>query len=228
MAIDPTGRFLYVPSCGSDCSGSGSGGIAAFVVSPENGALTAITGSPFAAGTFPYEMEFFSPSSGGPFAYVANRGSNTISGYLLQPTGTLSNISGSPFAAGTAPLALAVDPGLSFPRLFAVNTESDNLSINSIQADGSLLLVSGSPIATGTFTSSVTEDANEHLYVSGGSGIFAFTASTALPSLIAGSPFAAGTGPSQVRIDPVDNSFMSLMLPATPFLAIRSAQQAAS
>ena len=209
VTIDPAGKFLYVPSCGANCSGSGTGGIAAFTISPGTGALTAVPGSPFTAGTFPYEMALYSPggvSPSGPFAYVANRGSNNISAFLVQSTGaSLSVVSGSPFAAGTAPLALSVDANPTFPRVFAVNTGSNNLSIFNIQNDGSLLLVSGSPIATGTFSGSTTLDANQHLYVAGGSGVFAFTINTALPSLIAGSPFAAGTGPSQVRIDPSGN-----------------------
>jgi 6-phosphogluconolactonase (cycloisomerase 2 family) len=205
VTIDPTGQFLYVPSCGANCSGSGSGGIAAFTISPVDGTLTAVPGSPFTAGTFPYEMALYSPSgvsSGGPFAYVANGGSNNISAYLVQSTGALSAVSGSPFAANTSPLALSVDANPTFPRVFAVNTGSNNLSIFNIQNDGSLLTVSGSPIATGAFSDSVTADANQHLYVSGGSGVFGFTVNTALPVPIAGSPFAAGTGPSQLRIDP--------------------------
>jgi len=202
VAIDPSGRFLYVPSCGVNCSGVGPGGIAAFTISPGNGSLTPISGSPFTAGTFPYQMAFFPAgvlSPNGPFAYVANRGSNNVSGYLIQPTGALSAMSGS-FAAGTFPLALSVD--VSLPRVFVVNTGSDNLSIYSIQMDGSLVPISGSPIATGASTGSVTEDANQHLYVTGDGGVFGFNAASVLPSPIGGSPFAAGTGPYQLGVEP--------------------------
>jgi len=76
VAIDPTGKFLYVPSCGADCSGSGPGSIAAFAITTGNGVLVPVPGSPFAAGTYPYEMAFGNPGgspSGGSFAYVVNR-----------------------------------------------------------------------------------------------------------------------------------------------------------
>ena len=45
------------------------------------------------------------------FLYVANRGSNNISAYTVEPTGgTLVAIAGSPFATGNLPVAVAVDP----------------------------------------------------------------------------------------------------------------------
>ena len=45
------------------------------------------------------------------FAYVANGGSNNVSGYTINPaTGALAAISGSPFPAGVNPSSVAVDP----------------------------------------------------------------------------------------------------------------------
>jgi len=42
---------------------------------------------------------------------VANFGSDTVSGYTINPaTGALTAIAGSPFAAGIEPIAIAVDP----------------------------------------------------------------------------------------------------------------------
>jgi len=48
----------------------------------------------------------------------------------------------------------------------------------------------------------VVEDTNQHLYIAGGAGVYAYNVNTTLPSAITGSPFAAGTGPNQLRIDP--------------------------
>jgi 6-phosphogluconolactonase len=203
VAIDPTGKFLYVPSCGADCSGSGPGSIVAFTITAGSGVLVPVPGSPFAAGTFPYEMAFGTPGgspSGGSFAYVVNHTSNNVSAYSIQSTGALSAVPGSPFAAGNGPLALSVDAWLS--RLFVVNTYSNNLSIYVMHLDGSLFPIPGSTTATGTFTASVANDANQHLYVAGGSGVFGFTENTFPLTPIAGSPFAAGMAPNCVRLDP--------------------------
>jgi len=203
VAIDPTGKFLYVPSCGADCSGSGPGSIAAFAITTGNGVLVPVPGSPFAAGTYPYEMAFGNPGgspSGGSFAYVVNRSSNNVSAYSIQSNGALSAVPGAPFAAGNGPLAASVDAG--FSRLFVVNTDSNNLSIYVMHLDGSLFPISGSTTSTGTLTSSMAHDANQHLYVAGASGVFAFTENAFPLTPIAGSPFAAGTAPNCVRLDP--------------------------
>jgi 6-phosphogluconolactonase (cycloisomerase 2 family) len=196
VAIDPTGSFLYVPSCGAACAGTGNGAIAAFSITPGTGALVPVPGSPFAAGTSPYEMAFVTPGVTGTFAYVANRGSNNISGFSIQPNGALSAVSGSPFGAGTSPLALAVDQ--AFDQLFAVNASSGTVSAYSVHVDGSLLLFS--TISTGASTTSAAVDANQDLYVTGGSGVLGFAANALPVTPIAGSPFAAGPGPNAVRI----------------------------
>jgi DNA-binding beta-propeller fold protein YncE len=48
----------------------------------------------------------------------------------------------------------------------------------------------------------MAHDANQHLYVAGGSGVFGFTENAFPLTPIAGSPFAAGTAPNCVRVDP--------------------------
>ena len=178
--------------------------IAAFAITAGSGVLVPVPGSPFAAGTYPYEMAFGTPGgdpSGGSFAYVVNHSSNNVSAYTIQSTGALSAVLGSPFAAGNGPLATSVDAGLS--RLLVVNTDSNNLSIYVMHLDGSLFPISGSTTSTGTLTSSVANDANQHVYVAGGSGVFGFTDNDTFPlTPIAGSPFAAGTAPNCVRLDP--------------------------
>ena len=44
--VDPTGTFLYV-------SNNGSGNVSAYMIDQSTGALTEVSGSPFAAGTGP-------------------------------------------------------------------------------------------------------------------------------------------------------------------------------
>ena len=96
-------QFAYVANGGKHISG--------YTINPSTGALTAIAGSPFAAGTRPRSVAV-DPS--GKFAYVANFGGDTVSGYTINPSGALTAIAGSPFAAGSRPVSVAVDPSGKF------------------------------------------------------------------------------------------------------------------
>ncbi|MGA2871779.1 MAG: beta-propeller fold lactonase family protein, partial [Verrucomicrobiota bacterium] len=102
----------------------------------------------------------------GQFAYVANRVSNSISGFAIdQANGQLVPLSGSPFASsGTTPTALTVDPNKQF--LYVANSGSNNVSVYSIDAATGALTPVGLPIAAGTGPGAVTVDPTDHyLYV---------------------------------------------------------------
>jgi 6-phosphogluconolactonase len=52
-----------------------------------------------------------SSNASAEFAYVANQGGNTISGYVIDPvSGVLNPVPGSPFVTGTGPRSVAADP----------------------------------------------------------------------------------------------------------------------
>jgi 6-phosphogluconolactonase len=90
IAIDPSGRFLYV-SC------SNSNVIGAFVIDPDTGTLGAVQGSPFAAPGFPL---FVRVDPSGEFLYAGTDSTTAgMLGYTIdQTTGGLT-----PNAAGSAP-----------------------------------------------------------------------------------------------------------------------------
>ena len=143
------------------------------------------------------------------FAYVANRGSNNISAYTLDPgTGTLAAIPGSPFAAGGLPIGIAVDQSGHFA--YVVNQIDATLSAFSIDRNsGALIEIGGSPFATGLSPTSVAIDpSSSFVYVAnGGAGtVSAYTigAGGALTE-ITGSPYAVGNSPSCVVVDAVGN-----------------------
>ena len=97
--MDSTGRFLYVTN-------NGSANVSGYTVNPGTGALTAVRGSPFAAGTGP-EAIAIDPT--GRFVFVANHVGNSVSAYTIDPgTGALAVVGGSPFAAGSSPLGVAI------------------------------------------------------------------------------------------------------------------------
>ncbi len=52
VAVDPTGQFAYVANYGSYSVSA----VSAYTINATSGALTPMTGSPFAAGTNPYSV----------------------------------------------------------------------------------------------------------------------------------------------------------------------------
>jgi 6-phosphogluconolactonase (cycloisomerase 2 family) len=90
LAVDSSGRFLYATD-------SNLNYVVAFSIDNSTGALTPVSGSPFASGAGPWGA-FVHPS--GKFLYVTNNGEGTISAYAIDSTsGSLTPISGSPFVA---------------------------------------------------------------------------------------------------------------------------------
>src|SRR5712692_8605566 len=148
MAAHPSGKFLYVPNCGNAFCTAG-GNVSAYTINSTTGALSPISGSPFAAGLGAVSVAV-EPS--GKIDYVANFDSNNDKAYTIDSTtGALSPISGSPFAAGTNPIWTAVDPSGKFA--YAVNnaSSSQNVSAYTINSTtGALSSISGSPFAAGT------------------------------------------------------------------------------
>src|SRR5262249_7723880 len=142
---------------------------------------------------------------------VANRDSNNISAYLVNPnTGTLTEIAGSPFAVRSGPLGISIDPNTTFIRVTHENT-SEIATIAIDQSTGGLLPVASDAIvrpsrgANEITTLSGTNPVAfkpKFTYVSGslpnfGPGrIAGFTADAqnGALTLVPGSPFASGVG----------------------------------
>jgi hypothetical protein len=136
VVVDPTGKFAYVAN-------SFGNSVSAYSIDA-NGALTPVTGSPFAAGS---ESVRVTVNPTGKFAYVANLGDNTISAYRIGSNGALTPVKGSPFAAGGGTESVTVDPTGQFAY---VGSEIDGVFAYSIGANGALTPVPGSPFAAGS------------------------------------------------------------------------------
>ena len=103
MAVAPSGKFLYVANFGSN-------NVSAYDIGP-NGALTPVSGSPFAArgvGSASVAVDAMTK-----FAYVVNIDSNDISAYSIGSNGALKLLPGSPFAARVKPASVAITRLLS-------------------------------------------------------------------------------------------------------------------
>jgi 6-phosphogluconolactonase len=195
-------RFAYVANLGSN-------NVSAYSVDASTGALRAIAGSPFAAGTVPVAVAV---DQTGHFAYVVNQTDATISAFTIDRTsGALTPVSGSPFATGTSPTSVAIDPSSSY--VYVTNGGANTVSAYAITADsGALTAITGSPFATGALPDSVAVDpfaiglvgvlvANES---DGTVSVFTIDDNTSHNGgLSANGPlFPAGTTPSALTIDP--------------------------
>ena len=210
VTVDPSGRFAYVAnSCvsGNDCS---VGSVSAYTINSSSGALRAVAGSPFAAGSGPDSVTV-DPS--GRFAYVANSGDNTVSAYdINSSTGALSAVSGSPFAAGITPHSVTVDPSDRFAYVANSCVTTRDCSAGTVSAytinssTGALSAVASSPFAAGDDPQSVTVDpSGRFAYVANeGDSVSAYTINSSTGALrgVAGSPFVAGISPTSVTVDP--------------------------
>jgi 6-phosphogluconolactonase len=104
LAIDSKSAYLYIARSGTQ------GGVAVYSIGA-NGALGAVSGSPFAAGTGTYDVQL---DSTGTYLYAANRSDGTISGYTIVPGATsaaltLTPLSSSPYASGIGVQSLGFD-----------------------------------------------------------------------------------------------------------------------
>ncbi|MGB9074913.1 MAG: beta-propeller fold lactonase family protein [Terriglobales bacterium] len=90
LAVDPSGKFLYVSTPGSTSS------IWGFTIAPGTGQLAPVANSPFSlsAGTLFLLME-----PNGKFFYIGDQAGSNIAGYSYDPsTGAPTAITGSPFS----------------------------------------------------------------------------------------------------------------------------------
>jgi len=131
-----TSRFAYAANFGGD-------NVSGFTVDAETGALTEVSGSPFAAGPAPFNV-ITDPA--GKFAYVVNsyEGSGSdagsLSAYTINAsTGILTAITGSPFGTGIFPLTGAVDPsgrflyvGGELATFFTINASTGALTAQAL------------------------------------------------------------------------------------------------
>jgi 6-phosphogluconolactonase (cycloisomerase 2 family) len=131
-------RYVFVGN-------EGSNDVSAFAEDITSGALTAVPGSPFPAGTDPQALALYGSS-----LYVANAGSDSFSAYAIDgSTGALTALPGSPVAVGKSPTSIVVDPSSfipSGPVIYLANHGGSN-DISAFYSD--LTPVPGSPFSTG-------------------------------------------------------------------------------
>jgi 6-phosphogluconolactonase (cycloisomerase 2 family) len=120
LMVDPKTAYLYIARSGVN------GGVAVYSIGSA-GALTAVTGSPFAAGQGTYAIQL---DTTGTYVYAANRTDGTISGYTIVPSTTLlglslTPLSGSPYKSGLGVQSIGLDATGKYLLAVAVNGSPD-------------------------------------------------------------------------------------------------------
>ena len=175
-----------------------SNDVSAYSINATTGALTAVPGSPFAAGSGPNSVTV-DPT--GKFAYATNAASNDISVYTInQTTGALS--AGAAVAAVPSPYSISVDPTGRFA--YVANFFSNSVSAYTINTSTGAL-TAGATIAAGTGPTAVTVDpTGKFAYVANknSNNVSVYTINTSSGALTAGTAVAAGAQPVSVTVDP--------------------------
>jgi 6-phosphogluconolactonase (cycloisomerase 2 family) len=199
LAIDPTGKILFVanqgsalpppmpppaaaPSCLLPAYAADCGNISVFAVSGT--ALTEIAGSPF-SDLDPNNPVVAGPTSltvtpTGNFLYVSNEFTSTVSAFQYDSTGVLAPLAPFTYLTGSNPA------GLALSRSIIVNTQIT-------QPHYLYVANSGSSDITGFAVCDVVS-------------VNCLTPTGQLTE-IAGSPFPAGLNPVSIAINPVYNGF---------------------
>jgi 6-phosphogluconolactonase len=205
VTVSQNNMFAFVTN---GVSSGVSTDVSVFTINPTTGVLTPVPGSPFAAGTNPIAVAV-APS--GTFAYVVNRGDDTITAFSIDATTgvlTVLVVAGNPFPTGIAPSGITITPNGSF--LYVSNNGTNDVSAYAINTGTGvltpLLAGTGNPFPAGTTPSgiTVTQDGKFVYVANNGSGnVSAYGADpltgvlTALSPAV-GNPFSAGTLPSGV------------------------------
>ncbi len=139
------------------------------------------------------------------FVYVANSGSNSISGYWVKANGALVPVRGSPFATGSTPESVTIDPGGKFLYVGVFNVGIYAYAIDP--ATGALGPVKGSPFDSGRGPRDIVIDptdevAYENDLNSGTISAYAINTMSGALTLLPGSPFSIGHPPMRIVLNP--------------------------
>jgi 6-phosphogluconolactonase (cycloisomerase 2 family) len=206
VAVDPTGRYLYVANRGTKK-------VDFFAIGAADGSLTPITdaatgNTSAATGTIP-EAIVITPN--GKFVYVPNQSPGSVSQYAVQSNGSLTPVGTGP-STPSGSISMAIDPTGKYA--YVANGPGNSISQFSIGSDGALAPITGSGGVTNVpnpgYAASVAVDhGGKFLYVanyfSNSVGEYAIGADGSLTPLMSGGTaitIPAGTNPVAVVIDP--------------------------
>jgi DNA-binding beta-propeller fold protein YncE len=142
IRVTPDGKFVVVVN-------QGTSNVSVFSLDASTGALTAVPGSPFPAGSEPAPGAI-DPS--GKFVFVGDTGGNSLSAYTMDSAGSLTSVTGTPVPLGTnaQPSSTAVEPAGKFVFVSIVPREVAGFAVDP--STGALTPIAGSPFPVGAVT----------------------------------------------------------------------------
>lgn len=199
LVLSPNGRYIYLTN-------QAAGTLSAFQVSPTDGSLTAVSGSPFPGGASPVLLAI-EPTFGRLLISTdADAEGNQLRLYRVNPDSgalTLLRTLGSEQGVGSGVQAVAFNPNA--PYFFVANRSDNTVSAFSYNQDGEVSEVEGSPFATGLSPGYAQVDpTGRFLYLTNfqGASVSAFAiALSGNLTEVPGSPFITPAGPQLSDFD---------------------------
>lgn len=202
MAI-VNGKFLYIPM-------SGFSNVQAFSINNTSGALTSISGSPFAAQA---ADDTVTSDPAGRFLFVGGQFASSISVYQINATtGALTLVPGSPFRSFNLGFAdsMTVDGTGNFLYVGQSFGTSPLVAFSINQSTGALTEISGSPFSLGVSVLQADPSGKFLLGIKDNTGIsndkhvyvFSLNPNTGVPTPVSGSPFATVSVPFALAMHP--------------------------
>jgi 6-phosphogluconolactonase (cycloisomerase 2 family) len=204
IVVDASGKYLYV-------SDFGNSNVDAFTINASGG-LTAVSGSPFPAGS---ASGGIAVDPGTKFLYVTLVNTAQVAGFSINSSGALTPMSTSPFSAGNTPFQAIVDPTGSFLYVSNLNDSLGSISAYTIDSSsGALTAIAGSPFPTQAGFPGPNGLAigagGKFLYVAMSGSVnannvvsaFSIDPATGILTQLANSPFLTGSDPQRAATDP--------------------------
>jgi 6-phosphogluconolactonase (cycloisomerase 2 family) len=198
-AVDvlPSGKYVFVAAYDSSVTPS-VGYIFAFSVGT-GGVLTAVAGSPFAAGSQPSAI---AGDATGTYVYATDSARNQVLGFSAA-SGVLTPLSGSPYPAGNTPSAVAVDQAYNYA--FVANATDSNVMVYSM-SNGNLTRLGSYAVGTQPVAIGVDPSTERFVFTANflGNNVsgFQLQQSNGTLFLSQGTPFPSNNQPTAVAAIP--------------------------
>jgi 6-phosphogluconolactonase (cycloisomerase 2 family) len=119
VAALASGADLYVSAYDTTAN---TGYVFGFAIG-SGGALTPMSGSPWAVGTHPSAL---TGDPGSKYLYVTDYANGNVCGFAIASSGALTALTGSPFATGNQPSAITADPTASY--IYVANSQDSTVT----------------------------------------------------------------------------------------------------
>ena len=206
IAMDATGKFLFVTCTYQGTNTTGAGALTAYPVNSDSSLGTGVNynigNNPVGVAIANFNPTLYVVSQDPMTPQVLAFAENTSSGALTPVAGTTAT---SGFPAGVQPSAIAADPTGRF--VYVTDRAANQLIGYVVQAGGGIQAMVNGPFATGLYPISVLVDPRgEYVYVANYNArtISAYTlnTSTGTPSGVAGTAILTDPNPVSIALDP--------------------------